>query len=172
VQPLELVEMTPEQVDTNKRKRFIRRCYKKSPLWAVELAKTVYPNYNASMLENDLRIKYRRKKKHEKFKRLPEDFRSCQIKKYIGMMESSEVESKEYHRACIMISRLTEAHNKRKDIYLTICIGREKVRYGFHWSSSEKFIKAVADLASECTSFEDFENRKDSLIRSMSSSGR
>ena len=164
--------MTELQIETNRRKRFVRRCYKKSPLWVIEYVRERYQYYEPAMLIDDLRIRYKRKNKFEKHTRWPEDFRSCQIRKYVTRMESSDRESVEYHKACIMISRLNEAHIKRKDIYLTIRINNQSIRYGFKWNSTEKFIKHVASLNLVSSTFEEFENKLEDLYKQLGAFGK
>jgi hypothetical protein len=127
------------------RKNFVRRVFKKNPLFAVEEIQTRYPEYNERMLYYDLK---RKKAKSNRKKSKPiVDLRRCQLEKLARKLSLEDLSEQDYQSTCFRIVMLQNAHDLRLPIPLTVTLNKKTLVYSFNWRTRERVVKSFVDLA-------------------------
>jgi len=126
-------------------RNFVRRVYRHNKLFALEEIRRRYPDYEESMLFNDIRIK-NSKIKSKKCKPVLE-LRRCQLEKLAFKLKNEDLPEKEYQLICNKISMLQHAHNCRLPIPLLVKINDITSVYSFGWRTRESVVKSFVSLA-------------------------
>lgn len=138
--------------------RFIRRQIRKQPLIAFLLIRERYPDFTREEMDQAiLKCKPLKPRKKHREKR---GFRDRQLHKLCLELKRYDEDSREYGQLVSRISAMKQALDEKRDIRLTISYKGESRGYFFKWNSSEDYIKRIAALANQCSSFEEFEQRK------------
>jgi hypothetical protein len=127
------------------RKNFVRRIYRRNPLFALEEIRTRYADYVEEQLTLDLQIK---KKIAKPKKQKPVlDLRRCQLEKLAAELRHEDLPPVEYNTICNRIVLLQNAHDLRLAIPLTVKLQGETLVYDFNWKTRERVVKDFAALA-------------------------
>ncbi|MEJ6982435.1 hypothetical protein WG906_18360 [Pedobacter sp. P351] len=145
---LEAAEKKAAQVRVNRRKRFVRRIYNRTPLFAIQYIRERYPDYRHEDLAFDLLLK---KKPGSSFKSKPSknDFRSSQLQKLKDLIKYEDPQSLIYHKACTTIALMLQAQKRKECITLTVRLGGELKGYYFKWNTLERVIKSFHAMANQ-----------------------
>lgn len=143
-------------IETNRRKKFVRRTVKSAPLFALSLIRERYPDYVESMIRTDLKLS-KRYKRREKFVKRPSDMglRICQIQKLSWRLQYTDPQSKEYNRYCNQIAGYMNGLKTKSPIIIEVKYNNIKMDYFFPWNATENKIKSFVAMANKLTSFDE-----------------
>jgi len=147
-----------DNIALNRRKKFVRRTWKKTPLFAISLIRKRYKDYTEDLLIKDLTINKKNRKK-EKFKRRPSSFglRISQIQKLSSSLKFSDLTESERNTICNKIAGFANGLKLKKPICLTVRYNGETLEYKFLWNETEFKIKSFVALTKTCSSFEELD---------------
>jgi len=153
-------------IETNRRKKFVRRAVKSAPLFALSLIRERYPDYVESMIAADLKLS-KGYKRREKFVKRPSDMglRICQIQKLSWKLRYTDPQSKEYNRYCNQIAGYMNGLKTKSPIIIEVNYNKVKMEYTFPWNATENKIKSFVALANKLTSFEELNQELDQQNR-------
>ncbi|PYF68417.1 hypothetical protein [Pedobacter nutrimenti] len=142
----------------NRRKRFVRRIWKKTPLFAMSFIKERYKDYTEDQLLSDLLIN-KKYKKRPKFKKRPSSFglRVSQIQKLAGLLRFSDVLEVERNTICNKIVGYENSLKHKLPILLTVRYDNETMVYQFPWNETETKIKTFVSLTKKFSSFKELD---------------
>lgn len=145
-------------IETNRRKKFVRRTVKSAPLFALSLIRERYPDYVESMIAADLKLGKGYKRRDKLVKR-PSDMglRICQIRKLNSKLGYADPESKEYNTYCNQIAGYMNGLKTKSPIIIEVKYNKIKMEYAFAWNATESKVKSFVALANKLTSFEDLD---------------
>eukprot|EP01012_Entosiphon_sulcatum_P015538 TRINITY_DN20491_c0_g1_i1.p1 TRINITY_DN20491_c0_g1~~TRINITY_DN20491_c0_g1_i1.p1 ORF type:complete len:237 (-),score=29.62 TRINITY_DN20491_c0_g1_i1:658-1368(-) len=151
---IDIAEKKAKTILLNRRKRFVRRVWKKYPLFAIELIKERYFDYTEDLLIPDLTISKRATKK-VKFKKNISSFglRISQIQKLAGLLKFKDTSEQERNTICNKIVGYSNALKLKTPILLTVRYAGEAREYSFKWNETEDKIKTFVALTKTNQSF-------------------
>lgn len=152
---IEMAERKAQYIVDNRRKRFVRRVWKKYPLFALQLIKERYVDYSEELLIKDLYVQSKKNKK-EKFKKNIASFglRISQIQKLSWLLKSSDTSEKERNTICNKIAGYMNGLKLKAPIVLTVNYSGILKEYNFKWNDTESRIKTFLQLTKEHKTFE------------------
>ena len=131
-----------------RRKLFVRRIFKKTPLFAIQFIRERYPFYKESDLIDDLKRRVS-KQTVKPVKTAKENFRTSQLRKWKEVLKYENPDSSTYHKACTTIALMSQALIRKERITLTVKLEGKAVQYYFHWNTLERVIKQFHKIANQ-----------------------
>lgn len=155
---VEKAERKAISMANNRRKRFVRRIYKKHPLFALEFIRERYPFYTNHDLDIDLKVKVSRVKKIKKTKFTSQfGLRASQIFKLSTKLKFKDLSEKERHKICNQIVGYQNGLKLKTPILLGVKYNSEVREYNFPWNETESKIKQFVMISKRCVSFEELD---------------
>lgn len=156
---VEKAESRAVSMANNRRKRFVRRIYRKHPLFALEFIRERYPLYSENDLSSDLLRATSRAKKMKRVKS-PSQFglRVSQIFKLTTQLKFKDVSELERNTICNKIVGYQNGLKLKAPILLRVKYKGERREYNFAWNETENKIKQFVSLSNKCVNFEELDN--------------
>ena len=127
---------------------FVRRIFKKTPLFAIQYIRERYPFYKESDLIDDLKRRVS-KQTFKPVKAAKENFRISQLRKWKEVLKYESPNSNTYHKACTTIALMSQALIRKEKITLTVKLEGKTVQYYFQWNTLERVIKQFHKIANQ-----------------------
>lgn len=149
------------KVSNKARKRYVRQCYKRTPLFAVQMVQEKFGvAYDHDWMQKDLVLKRKVKFSKTKQKR---DFRWLQMEKIVQKFSFVDIDSSEYNRLVHQFCNYLESWKKKECIKLWFPKKEGTICVGLYWKTSEREVKEIARIAAESKNQEEFDQAIDML---------